>query len=1176
MFRKLSIAVLMSIVVTAAFGQEGTGAAITGTVTDSQHASILGATVTITDVATGVVTKTTTNNRGLYRTPLLQTGTYTVDIESKGFKQYKESNIILDIGATAEINAVLTPGEVVDTVTVEANTEVLLEKTDSTVGTVFTTQLIEDLPLNVGGTGGRDYLQLATLTPGVSAGSSSGGVSIGGQASQQSAFLLDGLDNNNQEILTSHSGQKEIVKPSVDAISELKIVTTSYSAEYGRSSSGVVSVNTKSGTNKINGSAFEFIRNDAVDARPYNTASAKLPYKYNDFGGTLGGPIRKDRTFIFGDVEFLRYRAESESYSLVPTDEERSGQFDDTYTPPTSNPTAPDPNGIYLPTSYKASTKQRTTTFPVAPAFSYGTYNPPSGTKTYQIPATSQNGTYAQGAYLDTVASTMLQYWPEPNLNCAAQSTYSACATLPKYAPNPANQNYFFDSNGGTNNYRWDLRVDETLSAKQTLFGRFSSQQSRGLLSYSLPPVNGQYFAGSGINYNNSQAFALGYNNALTPNLLFSARAGWNKIYWKQGFPTESLTGVGIPGVPTTNPGFSSISASGYAGLGLTNNPNSDDSQDRELAADITWNRGAHTLKFGWQEYFLQTNFNSSQITTGTFSTTGYFTELAPANTPGVTQKFADFLLGDLSAETFSDPSILNFRSPYSHFFVQDYWKVTHSLTLNLGLRYELSPPAVSKFNTIANFDMDSNPSSPQLIKAGQFGGKRDQRALQNVSYTNLAPRFGFAYSPENSKTVIRGGYGIFYSNAITIGGMQSMENNPVPGVNGLRLSNTVAKTLPQYYLDKGFPTGALALDPTDYAASGSQNVTLVSFDKHAVIPTDQQWNLNIQRALPYGILAEVGYSGNKFDHNWWQIDANPGIPALAKALGLTVATPATRPFPTTTIPGEGTVINLTTISRVYKEGWSHYNAFQVKAEKRYAKGLTFLANYSYSKTLGIGEADPQNLYDIPAERAATSISEKHHFVVSGAYPLPFGRGQQFGGNWNRWVDGALGGWSFSPIFTYSAGLPLTLSASGNNSTTGDTDRPNLVGNPFQGGAVAGNPGCNAPAVVHTRAAWFNPCVFQVNPAYTFGNVGRGSIFAPSSYDWDASIHKTIAITERVKSQLRLEAFNVTNHASYGSPGLSVLAQQSSGVLSTSSTLGQITSSSNTARQVQAALKILF
>ncbi|WP_162537301.1 carboxypeptidase-like regulatory domain-containing protein [Granulicella sp. WH15] len=1080
--------------------QVATDAVITGTVTDSAQRAMEGAFVEVRNISTGVIAISKTNNHGEYRTPPLKIGEYTVDIQSPGFRHYLEEGVHLDIGSVRQINASLTPGDVSETVEVKATTEELLQRSDSTVGTVITTQQIQELPLN-GGSSGRDYLQLATLSAGTTPGSSSGGISIGGQAGSQAAFLLDGIDNNNQQILTSHSGQKEIIKPSVDAISEFKVVTTSYAAEYGRSSSGVVSVDLKSGSNTIHGSGFEFIRNDAVDALP-DFSATKLPFKYNDFGGTLGGPIKKDRAFVFGDVEFFRLRTATTTYGLVPTDAQKGGQFT---------------TAIYDPAAgytLSGSTVTRTTAF--------------SGD---QIPADR----------IDPIAKSLLQYYPKP---------------LGSFA---GGNNYYYNQNGSTNNYRWDIRVDEVLTGKQSIFGRYSSEQKQGAVSASLPPLDGQYYAGAGAQVVNAQAFVLGYNTSLSANALGSIRVGWNSLKWTGAFPKQSLTGVGIPGVATTAPGFSEITMTNFATIGTSNVPNADDSQNREIAVVLIWTRGLHTLQFGWQEYWLQTNFNSSQLTSGIFDFNGQYTSKSPTSTPGNDQRFADFLLGLTDKKQLSSPSILNFRSFYSHFYVQDDWRVSHSLTLNLGIRYELSPPAVSKFNALANFDEDSNPGNPQLVYAGQFGNSRAQRALQNVSYTNIAPRIGFAFSPSNSKTVLRGGYGIFYSNAITIGGMQSMENNPP--VNQLRLATSPSAYIPSQfqYLKTGFAPNALSLTN----ANGATGVSLVSFDRHAVIPTDQAWNLNVQRALPYGIVAEVGYYGNKFDHNWWQVDGNPA-PATPTALLPAAGINANRLYKTTTIPNvAGTpTIGLGTVSRVWKEGWSQYNALQAKAEKRYAKGVTFIASYAYSKTIGVGDTtDFQDPGNILAERSVVNTDMRHHFVGSAVYPLPFGRGQLLGNGWNRWLDGVLGGWSISPIITASSGQPLNLTESKNPSNSGGTaDRPNLVGDPRASINTNG-------VATRTPGQWFNTSAFAVQASGTYGNAPRNVITGPGTLNLDAGVHKTLIIHEGLQAQLRLESFNVTNSPHYGTPALNVQSP---------TTLGTITTVTGNPRQNQLGIKILF
>ncbi|KAA6460422.1 carboxypeptidase regulatory-like domain-containing protein [Acidobacteria bacterium AB60] len=1087
--------------------QVATDAILTGTVTDASGSLIEGAKVVVTNRGTGVTTETETNKTGQYRTPPLKIGEYTVDIQRDGFKQFNEAGVVLDIGAVHQINAVLEVGKVVDTVQVQASTEELLQKSDSSVGTVITNQDIEELPLN-GGTAGRDYLQLAALSPGTtpavpSSTGNGGGIGIGGLAGTQAAFLLDGIDNNNQEILTAHSGQKEIIKPSIDAISEFKVLTTSYSSEFGRSASGVVSVDTKSGTNDIHGSAFEFLRNDYADALP-DFSATKLPFKYNDFGGTLGGPVRRDHSFLFGDVEFFRLRTQSTVYSLVPTDAQKSGQF-----------TTP----IYDPSTY-------------------------NGTSRTQFAGNQISSS------IDPIAKALLPYFPAPN--------FAGTGAL-------ASKNYFFNQTGNQNNYRWDVRFDQALSAGRSLFARYSSQQVRNALSSSLPPLNGQYYAGSGAQSDDSQGFVVGFDDAISSHLVASARVGWNRIHWTEAFPKQSLTGIGIPGVATSAPGFSEILVANFATIGVSNVPNADDSQDREALASLTWIKGAHTLKFGWQEYWLQTNFNSSQLTSGIFSFNGQYTAKTPTATPTNDQRFADFLLGAVSKEQLSSPSILNFRSPYSHFYTQDDWKATRSLTLNLGIRYELSPPAVDKYNKIANFDEDTDPSNPRLVYANEFGNSRADRALQNVSYTSIAPRFGFAYSPEGSKTVIRGGYGIFYANAITVGGMQSMENNPP--VNKLRLITSPSPLKPSQYLQQGFASDALSLTN----ANGKKNVTLVSFDRHSAIPIDQQWNVNVQHALPFGIVAEAGYFANKFDHNWWQVDGNPA-PATPTATLPAGGINANRRYKSTTIPGVAgsPTIYLGTVSRVWKEGWSHYNGLQVKAEKRYSKGMTFLAAYAYSKNIGIGDTQQfQNPDNIEAERAVTSTDMRHHFVGSGVYNLPFGRGSQFGSEWNRWLDGALGGWAVSPILTLSSGTPLNLTESKNPSNSGGTaDRPNLVGKVYQAGTVSGNANCAAlGGKTHSAAQWFNPCAVEVQPSGTYGNAPRNIITSPGLFNLDFAVHKTFGFTERLRAQLRLESFNITNTPHYGAPALDVQSP---------TTLGTISSVNGNPRQNQVALKLLF
>ncbi len=1018
---------------------------------DASHATISGATVKLTDVATNAVAEVRTDAQGEYRSPSLKIGEYTITVEADGFKQSNQHGVVLEIGDVRKVDVVLQVGQATETVNVQAEAP-LLQASDSTVGDVINNHQIEELPLN-----GRDYLQLANLSSGTIPASQ--GVEIGGQPGTQVAFLLDGQDNNNQQISTSHSGQKEVVKPSVDAIEEFKVVTNGYSAEFGRSSSGVVSVAIKSGTNELHGSAFEFIRNDVVDAKNL-FATYKPPYKRNQFGASAGGPVIHNKTFIFGDFEGTYIREDTTTLSTVPTAAQRDGIFSTKIIDP------------YTKSAYPGN----------------------------QIPLSS----------LDPVSLKILSYLPLPQTGAATN-------------------NYNYQSPSNQDEHRWDLRVDQIINDKQNLFFRFSDQVVDTVVSSPFPPLNGQYYAGAGADAANSKSFVLGYNQIWSPSIVSSIRAGWNDLAWTNYFPNQSLTGVGIPGVPTVNPGFSEMVITGYPDLGVTNVPNADASQDRQLSGDVTWTKGRHSLKFGVQQYWLQTNFLSSQLSSGVFQFDGQYTG----------NSLADFLLGAAYTDSLSNYSYLALRTPWTDFFVQDDWKLSQNLTLNIGLRYELDPPSVQKNNTIANFEIGSGPGDPKLVLAGSQGNSLVDRALQDVNYKQWAPRLGLAYSLD-SKTVIRVGAGTFYSNLITEGGMQSLEINPP---NALRSVFTTSKSAaPTLILSDGFAPNALSL-------ANASNVQLASYDTRGVTPTDYQWNFNIQRQLPGGILLEVGYYGNKLDHMWRQIDGNPAPPEPGNIN-------ANRLYHSTLVPGTDDDITLASVVRIQKDGWSNYNSLQAKIEKRYTNGLTFIASYAYSKTLALGDtAGVQDQQDWMADRSVSSLDMTQHFVGSAVYDLPFGRGRQFGSNWNRFTNGVLGGWSFAPIFTVSTGLPLNITVNGNPSNTGSgVDRPNVVGN-WQ----LANP---------SVGEWFNTAAFVANAPYTYGDAGRNMIRGPGLVDLDLALHKSFRITEKVSAQLRLESFNATNTPALGAPN-TVLGNP---------LFGQITATAvgTSSRDNQLGVKVVF
>jgi hypothetical protein len=1054
----------------SSFGQQADTAIFVGSVSDPSHGSVTKATVTIVHLATNSVATVETNERGEYRTPPLRLGEYELSAEAAGFKRFTQRGLILNIGDVRQVDVVLQIGQVTESITVEGAGS-FLQTQDSTVGTVITNRQIVELPLN-----GRDYLQLAALSSGTVPAINGGvGISIGGQAGGQVAFLLDGQDNNNQQISTGHSGQKDIVEPSVDAIQEFKVVTNGYSAEYGRSSSGVISAALKSGTNEFHGVGYEFVRNAALDAENFFTpaGSPKPPFGRNQFGGAIGGPIIRDKTFFFGDFEIGRIRQSVTSVNTLPTSAELAGEFP----AGTGNAVIRDPS-TGLP-------------FPIVNG-------------QYVIPSTS----------IDPIAGKIAALLPVPQTSGTG--------------------NYVYASPENSDARRWDFRIDHSISAKQNLYFRFSDQTDDEGVTSLLPPATGEgyYSAGpveTGAQRIDSKSFVLGYDRIWSPSLLSSIKIGWNDLSWINSFPRQNLTGIGIPGVNSTNPGFSEVVITGLPSLGVTNVPNADASQNRQLSGDLTWNKGSHNLKFGVQAYWLQTNFLSSQRSSGIFNFNGQYTG----------SPFADFLLGDASSTSLSTYATLHFRVPETHFFVQDDWKVSRRLTLNIGLRYEITPPAVDLHNAIANFEMNTNPytGTPQLVLAGSQGSDRASRALQNVDYHQFAPRFGFAYSLDN-KTVLRGGYGIFYSNFITLGGMSSMEINPP---NSVRVSITPNKTVPSVFLQDGYPTGALSV-------ANAKNVELISYDQRSVPPTDYQWNLNIQRQLPFGVLLEVGYEGNNFDHNWWSIDGNPA-PLTANPIG---SLNSRRLYTSTAVPGTPNAISLADVVRIQKDGYSRYNALQIEAEKRYANGLTFIAAYAYSRTMARGDAQGlQNPSDWSAEYAVAGQDVTQHFVGSAIYELPFGRHKQFGSNWNAITNAVLGGWSIDPIVTVSTGVPVNLTENTNNSNTGQNDRPNVSGNWHLANSTVNE--------------WFNTAAFAVNAPGTFGDAGRNILRGPGLFNIDLAAHKTFKLTERVSAQLRFESFNFTNTPPLGAPNAQL----------GNPNFGQI-QSAGTPRENQVGVKVLF
>lgn len=1083
-------------------GQQSTDGTILGTVTDPSHAAIQDAAVTITNVATSASTRLRTDSHGEYRTPPLRIGEYAVAVEAAGFKSFTEDRIQLSIGDVRKIDATLLPGEVSETVSVSASGAVL-NTSDSTSGTVIGNDEIVELPLT--SSTGRDYLQLALLSSGTTPAISGVGISIGGQQGYNVGFLLDGIDNNAQFIRYSYGNQKEAIKPSVDAISQFKVVTNGYSAEYGRSSSGVVSASIKSGTNQVHGTVYEFIRNDALDATPF--FATKTPYTRNNYGASLGLPILRDKLFAFGDFELLRLKQSVTSRDTLPTAAERAGCF---------------PGPVYDPATYSGGTR---TAFPVVTA---ATAVCPAGS--YLIPQSR----------IDSIAAKLVQVYPVPAAGGALNYNYVA----------PANQAPV----------KFDFRIDSILSDKQNLFFRWSTQNQHYPATITLQQYSGVYYTNAQPTDDYGHAFAVGYDRIWSPRLISSVRVGWN--YLKSAATSANTpnlnAALGFKGADTVIPGgLVASSITGFTSLGGGGKGNVTSTETRQVSGDLTWAHSAHSFKFGVQQYWLQTNFVSAQQSEGTLSFTGGYTRQNNTVTAAQYGPFADFLLGLPASGNLSNVEVVADRQPLTHFFVLDDWRVNRRLTINAGLRYELNRTPVDKYDQLANDNLEIT-GSPLLVLAGANGDSRASRSTINADHAQLAPRVGFAYSLPGDKTVIRGAYGLFYSNAQQPGGMQSLQINP-PYHLQIALSNSPTATAPALTLQGGFPANSLSL-------ANAANVLTVSDDSQGRWPRAQQWNVNVQRELPGNMLFELGYAGNSLSGAWMQYDANQALPGPG-------TTNNNRPFRTLAVTGTPYTITLADILRIGKIGYSHYNSLQARVEKRYAAGFSLLASYSYAKTISLGESQSggvQDVRNVQADRSVSSQDIAHHITGSAVYDLPFGHGRKWASSLNRYADAAVGGWSVDPIVSFSTGLPFNLTVSGNPSNSGqgsldgNNDRPNL--NPADPNFKAAvNPVTGKPT--RTRAQWFNTDAFVANAPYTFGNVGRNTLRGASFVDLDLALHKRFKITERVSTQLRLESFNLANHNNLALPNA---------VLGTA-TFGQITSSaSSSARELQGGIKVLF
>ena len=1161
--KRLSLGVAIAAILVAFVPTEAQVASgkVVGAVRDSSGAALAGAKVTVTSVDTSVSHAVVTNNAGEYTVPELLPGTYTVLAEGQGFKKAAQAPFKLDVNQVVRVDFTLTVGSINETVTVTA-AEPLVESQTSSLGQVIEQSRVNDLPLD-----GRNFVQLAYLTPGVNSGPSLGytvqqgnipedqrgnaAIQVNGLTATNNNFLLNGFDNNEQQIGI------EVIQPSIDAIQEFKVQTNDFGADIGRGGA-VVNVVLKSGTNEFHGGLFEFVRNSAFDAKNYFDSSTQpiAPYKQNQFGGTFGGPIIKGKTFFFVDYQGTRIRQAQTLISIVPPLSERGGDFSDLLTGQTFTP-CPDGSG---------------------PAFDTGTiFDPFTST-----PFTCGDGTQVTlrkpvpgniipkcssataGACLDPAALNLVQLFPAPNRSLAAGN----------YLSNPVASN---------NQDSFDVRGDHQLTRKDSLSLTFSYNNVQAFAPDPFPgEAGGGVFSGHITNL--ARSAGISDVHTFSSNKINEIKIGYSRYVVKaiQNFAGQPLAQqFGIPGIfdptrATATGGLPSIQFSDLTSLGSTDwFPEFLNENNYQYMDSFSYERGRHSFKIGADVRRRLHGFFQTQNARGDLVFNELFTSDLTTDTGG--SSLASFLMG-YPDSTYRDGQKGSFGMRWteaSAYFMDDF-RVNQKLTLNLGLRYDLFTPPVEQENRLANFDFATGKFvSPQMPGVSASGNVK-------TDYNNFAPRIGFAWSPWNEKTVLRGAFGIFYD-------VQADQNDAELAYNptGLIFSQSyipAATATPTERLSTGFPTPVYSTvsDPAGRASAAMFNnrTTYV-----------EEWNLNLERALSKSMALQVAYVGTRgvklaFLSNRNQptqpLDSN--FESCPTPTDLSCLTGAPTQFGRLYYK---TVSNIGEIRTLADEAWSISHGLQVKFEKRFSGNWSMLTSYTWQHTIGQTEEneylEPQDTYNLAAERGDNAPDFRHQFSSAWSYLLPFGPNQRFlnGPGPVHWLTE---GWQLNGIVAMHSGEAFTplLSTDYTNTDSG-APRPDVIGNP-NNFSNALSVGC--PFDKQTIECWYNPAAYAIPPlapgqtfAHDYGDARRGSLRGPAIYNVDASLFKNFTFKENWKLQFRLEAFNLFNTPEFGIPNDGVDQIGSSAASAAGfvpSLAGAITSTVHASRELQLALKLSF
>ncbi|MDE3168077.1 MAG: TonB-dependent receptor [Acidobacteriota bacterium] len=1096
-------------------------AQVTGEVTDASGAVVPGVRLTMTNLATHTVSTATSNAQGIYRFPDLNPAQYKLSCANPGFKTFEQGPITLQVNQTLEVNVQLVPGDAKEQVTVSAAPPPL-ETESSTLGQVVTTRSIESLPLNI-----RDAYALIALTPGVILGSNfgNGGGQDVGRNFFKSDFYVGGGRSGSQEILldgapdTTPDVNRGVINPPVDSVQEFKVQANSFDAQFGRTSGGILNMITKSGGGTWHGVGYDFERHSVLDANNFfNNRSGidRQSFQRHQFGGNAGGPVWKGKWFVFGDYEGLRQAYPSSTISTVPTAQQISGDFSNTFAS----------NGqlirVYDPTTL---------------------VNLPDGTRQRSPFA----GNVIPSNRLNPVSAAALSYYPKPNL---------------PGNPVTGTNNYIFASKSITNGDKWDIRNDLNFNANNRMFMRVSRQEDARLVPGNMPlPVGG----GRQTNDHYTQAMADVTHIISTDtvaDLSFSfTRALAYQFGRSSGF---DLTSLKLPAsyISQVTPMFPVFSPSDA----VATSAGSDSFvqfQPRNVWAvlgNVFHQAGRHALKAGADVRLLHFNEGQNPNASGTFGFSRLFTQGPNPTQASTTGGYgvASMLLGDASSGSVVVINPISTQSTYYGVYFQDDWRVTSKLTLNLGVRWDVGIGDREKYNRLAYFDPYATPGFaaaaglPNLRGALSWIGGANQPNQQATDFRNFQPRAGFAYSL-NDKTVIRGGYGIFFLPR----NVQGNGDGAVEAVRTTAMVATLDSLNPANTISNPFPNGLLpALNDRDPLANVGAGVAAPVYAFRNGY--SQTWSAGVQRQLPWGLVADVHYWGSKGTRlqTTWNINQ---LPDVYLSLGTRLNDLVPNPFYGLGLGGvlTGATISrqqsllpfpqYTGVSQVFAPvASSTYHAATIQIEKRLSSTFTLLAAYTRSKSID-DVRTPLDLYNRSLEKGLSAFDTPNQVRVSGVYNLPFGRDREFGKHLNPVLNAILGDWDLNGILSIQSGQPIGVSRpSVNNGSSAHLDNP-------------------------TIARWFNTSVFSVAPAYTFGTDGPvlPDVRNDGQRNLDAVLAKNFvfAVADRtVRLQFRSEFYNVANRVQFGSPNGSV----------SSASFGIVSSQANNPRDIQFGLKVSF